>query len=201
MNQQIEKGRDTYTDTWAEDEDGKKYVFTVSMKRKLARAGLPIEAESLSELKDTPSPAKSSPPERKRKEFTQPDIIQIDPETGKYIGRLKWYNPVRGYGFIARGAGEDIFFHKTSTIGNPDEFEEGQWVLYDVEDRPKGPEAAEVEPYLGEIPEDSGEIPEDPGDVPEDSGEAPEDSGEVPEDSGEVPEDSGEVREDSGEDE
>jgi CspA family cold shock protein len=189
MNQQSERGKDTYTDTWAEDEDGKKYVFTVAMKRKLARAGLPIEAESLGELKDTPSPAKSSTPERKRKEFTQPDIIQIDPETGKYIGRLKWYNPVRGYGFIARGAGEDIFFHKTSTIGNPDEFEEGQWVLYDVEDRPKGPEAAEVEPYLGEVPQDSGEVPEDSVEVPEDTVEVPEESVEVPE---EFAEDSGE---------
>ena len=29
--------------------------------------------------------------------------------------------------------------------------EEGQWVLYDVEERNKGPEATEVEPYSGEL--------------------------------------------------
>lgn len=83
--------------------------------------------------------------------FEEPASIQIDPETGKYIGRLKWYNPLRGYGFISRGGGADIFFHKTSTIGNPEELNEGQWVLYDVEERKKGPEATEVEPYNGEV--------------------------------------------------
>jgi CspA family cold shock protein len=85
--------------------------------------------------------------------FEEPESIQIDPETGKYIGRLKWYNPLRGYGFISRGGGADIFFHKTSTIGNPEDLDEGQWVLYDVEDRKKGPEATEVEPYNGEMAE------------------------------------------------
>jgi cold shock protein len=85
--------------------------------------------------------------------FEEPASIQIDPETGKYIGRLKWYNPLRGYGFISRGGGADIFFHKTSTIGNPEDLNEGQWVLYDVEERKKGPEATEVEPYNGEIQE------------------------------------------------
>lgn len=83
--------------------------------------------------------------------FEEPASIQIDPETGKYIGRLKWYNPLRGYGFISRGGGADIFFHKTSTIGNPEDLNEGQWVLYDVEERKKGPEATEVEPYNGEV--------------------------------------------------
>lgn len=154
MSQLPNKDRENYSDTWAQDEDGNRFVFTVEMKRRLVRAGLPAEVEHLSELEDTSESVVSPPVEKKTTEFKQPEQIQIDPETGKYIGRLKWYNPVRGYGFISRGGGEDIFFHKTSTIGNPDEFEEGQWVLYDVEDRPKGPEGAEVEPYLGEIPEE-----------------------------------------------
>jgi CspA family cold shock protein len=154
MDKPAYTGREAYSDTWATDEEGRKYVFTVELKRQLARAGLPIESEYLAELKDVSASSVRPQEEKKSVEFTQPDIIQIDPETGKYIGRLKWYNPVRGYGFISRGGGEDIFFHKTSTIGNPEDFEEGQWVLYDVEDRPKGPEAAEVEPYLGENPEE-----------------------------------------------
>ena len=144
-----------FSDTWAEDEEGRKFVFTVEMKRQLAEAGLPIEPDYIEDL-NIPVKVQEQAPiaENERETFKQPELIQIDPETGKYIGRLKWYNPVRGYGFISRGGGEDIFFHKTSTIGNPDDFEEGQWVLYDVEDRPKGPEAAEVEPYEGEVPED-----------------------------------------------
>jgi CspA family cold shock protein len=145
-----------YKDTWATDEDGNKFVFTVEMKRSLAKADLPIEVDSLGELGHSPattnnnsgsadsyshSTAESAP--------TEPEIIQIDPETGKYIGSLKWYNASRGYGFISRGAGEDIFFHKTSTIGDPADIAEGQSVLYDVEERNKGPEATEVEPYDG----------------------------------------------------
>jgi CspA family cold shock protein len=140
-----------YTDTWAEDEQGNKFVFTVELKRSLAKAGLPIDPSSLSELDRTPrsQAPTSAPPPAQAAAPSEPDMIQIDPETGKYIGSLKWYNASRGYGFIARGGGEDIFFHKTSTIGDPADLNEGQSVLYDVEDRNKGPEATEVEPYNG----------------------------------------------------
>ena len=82
--------------------------------------------------------------------FEEPPTIQIDPMTGKYIGRMKWYNLKKGYGFIVRGAGEEIFFHKTGTVGEPTDLKEGQWILYDVEETHKGPEATEVEPYEGD---------------------------------------------------
>jgi CspA family cold shock protein len=141
-----------YSDTWAEDEDGKRFVFTVEMKRKLAEAGLPIEPENVKEVASVtlPSePREEKPrPQRESQSVVVPEVIQIDPATGKYIGTLKWYNPSRGYGFIARGAGEDIFFHKTSSLVEPTELQEGQWLLYDVEERNKGPEATEVEPYV-----------------------------------------------------
>ncbi len=142
-----------YRDTWAEDEYGNKFVFTVEMKRKLAKAGLPVEVESLALLDEAVIPAKPKPISRveQPKSVKEPDVIQIDPATGKYIGTLKWYNPARGYGFISRGAGEDIFFHKTSTVVDPAELNEGQWVLYDVEERAKGPEATDVEPYDGDL--------------------------------------------------
>jgi cold shock CspA family protein len=85
-----------------------------------------------------------------RNEIVGPETIQIDPMTGKYVGRVKWYNTKKGYGFIVRGAGEEIFFHKSATVGEVEEFEEGQWILYDVETTAKGPEATDVEPYTGE---------------------------------------------------
>lgn len=145
-----------YSDTWAEDEDGNRFVFTVEMKRKLAEAGLEIEPENIKELDMDQGPPKAQQRESRRPQESQetavPEMIQIDPGTGKYLGTLKWYNPSRGYGFIARGGGEDIFFHKTSTLIEPTELKEGQWVLYDVEERNKGPEATEVEPYEGEAP-------------------------------------------------
>lgn len=150
-----------YKDTWAEDENGNRFVFTVEMKRKLAAAGLAIEPESLKELglsKAEESRPKQKPATEQREEqkTTVPEMIQIDPGTGKYLGTLKWYNASRGYGFIARGGGEDIFFHKTSSLTEPTELQEGQWLLYDVEERNKGPEATEVEPYEGETPNGAG---------------------------------------------
>jgi len=150
----------TYRDTWAEDEHGKRFVFTVEMQRRLDKAGLPLEPEYLGQLgvevqqvQPKPSPPASRAPQ-KSKPVQEPEVIQIDPETGKYIGTLKWYNPSRGYGFISRGGGEDIFFHKTSATGDPAVLEEGQWLLYDVEERNKGPEATDVEPYAGNLTEE-----------------------------------------------
>lgn len=146
-----------YRDTWAEDEEGNRFVFTVEMKRALAKAGLPIEAQSLKELKSDVRPqvvqstVKPKATPEPVTEISEPEIIQIDPESGKYLGTLKWYNSSRGYGFISRGGGEDIFFHKSSTTIDPEKLSEGQWLLYDVEERSKGPEATDVEPYEGEL--------------------------------------------------
>lgn len=143
-----------FKDKWATDEEGNKFVFTVEMQRKLHEQGLDVEPESLAELNTLPTPQETSfEEEQQAEEAKMPDTIQIDPETGKYLGRLKWYNPSRGYGFIARGGGEDIFFHKTGAIVSPTELSEGQWVLYDVEQRKKGPEATEVEAYEGDMAE------------------------------------------------
>jgi CspA family cold shock protein len=142
----------SYSDTWATDESGKQFVFTVEMKRSLADAGLPIESENLDQLPDLkPSPVVREQDSSPHAEIEAPETIQIDPETGKYLGKLKWYNPSRGYGFIARGGGEEIFFHKTNSVQDPANMSEGQWLLYDVEQRSKGPEATDVAAYEGDL--------------------------------------------------
>lgn len=153
-----------YKDQWVTDEDGNQFVFTVEMQRKLEQAGLPIEPASLADLdldtSSAPPPKQStnysistsSSADREEDDaFEMPDTIQIDPQTGKYLGRMKWYNSQKGYGFIMRGGGEEIFFHKSNTAYDPDQIQEGQWILYDVEETRKGPEATDVEPYQGDI--------------------------------------------------
>jgi CspA family cold shock protein len=153
-----------FKDRWEKDEAGTAFVFTVEMQRRLSQAGLPIEPASLSQLGVIPTaPAApredrykkqaytASPAKASRSEDDFPAFsIQIDPQTGKYIGRMKWYNPKKGYGFLVRGGGEEIFFHKSSTVGRPEDLKEGEWVLYDIEETRKGPEATEIEPYEGE---------------------------------------------------
>jgi len=150
-----------FKDQWVTNENGDKFVFTVGMQRKLQDAGLPIEPAALAQLPDEPAPGKrhtgkpqsQSHPATKRDDdssFTEPLTVQIDPQTGKYIGRMKWYNAKKGYGFIVRGGGEEIFFHKSGTVGEATEIKEGQWILYDVEETRKGPEATEIEPYEGD---------------------------------------------------
>lgn len=150
-----------FRDRWVTDEDGEKFLFTVEMQRSLSEAGLPVEPESLDSLDDSAarssSNARSSSSTSQQKSqsrndegFEEPATIQIDPQTGKYIGRMKWYNSKKGYGFIIRGGGEEIFFHKSGMDGDPNMLKEGQWILYDVEETRKGPEATEIEPYEGE---------------------------------------------------
>ena len=144
-----------FKDRWETDEEtGEQFIFTIEMQRKLNRAGLPIEPASNQLLDDQPpirKESRSSKPapvqEQNNQEVLGPDSIQIDPQTGKYIGQVKWYNTRKGYGFIMRGAGEEIFFHKSGSMGNPLNLQDGQWVLYDVEDTQKGPEATDVESY------------------------------------------------------
>lgn len=143
-----------FRDKWVTDEEGNEVLFTVEMQRQLSRAGLPVELAYVDQLPDdgrqqsqhSPRPQQA----KKQEEAQEPVSIQIDPMTGKYIGRVKWYNARKGYGFILRGAGEEIFFHRSGTVGNPEELQEGQWILYDVEETKKGPEATEVEPYSGD---------------------------------------------------
>jgi CspA family cold shock protein len=149
-----------YRDRWETDELGNKYLFTVEMQRRLGNKGLPADPEYVTELEPVGQRQSSesrrderTAPEQKPKErvdFAEPETVQIDPQTGKYIGRMKWYNMRKGYGFIVRGGGEEIFFHKSGAAGNPEELQEGQWILYDVEETHKGPEATDVEPYQGD---------------------------------------------------
>jgi CspA family cold shock protein len=60
-------------------------------------------------------------------------------------GTVKWFNESKGFGFITKEDGEDIFVHHTSITGNGfKSLSEGQAVEFDVEKTPKGLRATNV---------------------------------------------------------
>ncbi|MGA2106226.1 MAG: cold shock domain-containing protein [Syntrophorhabdales bacterium] len=60
-------------------------------------------------------------------------------------GTVKWFNESKGFGFIAREDGEDVFVHHTSISGTGfKSLSEGQAVTFDVEKTPKGLRAVNV---------------------------------------------------------
>ncbi|MEJ2551453.1 MAG: cold shock domain-containing protein [Anaerolineales bacterium] len=61
-------------------------------------------------------------------------------------GTVNWFNAVKGFGFIGREDGDDVFVHYTAiNMDGYRKLEEGQRVEFSIEDGPKGPQAANVD--------------------------------------------------------
>ncbi len=62
-------------------------------------------------------------------------------------GTVKWFNGSKGYGFISREEGGDVFVHYSAIQSEGFRtLEEGQQVEFTVEQGPKGPQATNVVP-------------------------------------------------------
>jgi cold shock protein len=60
-------------------------------------------------------------------------------------GKVKWFNDAKGYGFIAREDGPDVFVHHTAIQSEGfRSLSEGQVVEFDITEGPKGLQAANV---------------------------------------------------------
>lgn len=120
----------TYRDTLVTcAECGREFVYTVEKQRQQAERG---------------------------EEMTIPGVCQACRQRvdygGKLHGHVKWFDAEKGYGFIAQDVGDEIFFHRSNVVREADELpslEEGQEVLYEATETPKGPAAAQVEPFGG----------------------------------------------------
>ena len=119
--------RDTFVTC---EECGKQFVFTVEKQRQMSEQGLEI-----------------TPPTRCK------DCVPRIDYGDKFHGSIKWFNLEKGYGFIAEDGGNEIFVHRNSVVltedGTMPQLDEGQEVLYERSDTPKGPQAVQVTPYYG----------------------------------------------------
>jgi len=86
----------------------------------------------------------------------------------KELGTVKWFDSSKGFGFITKADGTDIFVHFSAIIGDGyRSLEEGQKVEFVISQGPKGPGATEVvvKDSSGAIPRTRGVPPRPPRDL------------------------------------
>jgi CspA family cold shock protein len=109
---------------------GKEYVFTVEKQRQMAERGLEVAIPDLCDA-----------------------CAQRIKYGGRFHGRIKWFNPEKGWGFIIQDDGSEIFVHRDgiplADDGALPSLPDGLEVLYDTIDTPRGPQAVKVTPYSG----------------------------------------------------
>jgi cold shock CspA family protein len=65
-------------------------------------------------------------------------------EPDREQGRVKWFDPEKGYGFLVRQTGDDLFVHHSEVEGEPSALEAGSEVDYVVGRNDRGPNARSV---------------------------------------------------------
>jgi len=66
-------------------------------------------------------------------------------DSGRETGTVKWFSNPKGYGFISRDEGDDVFVHYSAVEGGGfRSLDEGERVEFTVEQGEKGPRAANV---------------------------------------------------------
>jgi cold shock protein len=72
----------------------------------------------------------------------------LSPQEGwelKVTGKVKWFNNAKGYGFIGRDGGADVFVHYSAIVAEGYKtLQEGDSVEFEIVQGQKGPQAANV---------------------------------------------------------
>lgn len=93
-----------------------------------------------------PLPASPQDPEHEaaleEAAFQEASQARLPPD--REVGRLRWFDPQRGYGFIDTPSGEDRFFHHSGLSCDPTELESGLPVDFETRPGARGPVAVNV---------------------------------------------------------
>jgi CspA family cold shock protein len=85
------------------------------------------------------SAAAPSNPSRKEREAT------VEEHQERFDGTVKWFSDRKGYGFIVREGGEDVFVHYSGIrAGGPRSLYEGDKVQFAIQEDPRGPRAVDL---------------------------------------------------------
>ena len=74
------------------------------------------------------------------------EAVEVPDEGPRERGRVKWFDAEKGYGFLVRPTGEDLFVHHSEVQGDPSELSPNGDVEYEVGRNDRGPNARRVQP-------------------------------------------------------
>jgi CspA family cold shock protein len=88
----------------------------------------------------------AAPPRSPRRRFGSPSQRQPLEASVQEMGTVKWYNAAKGFGFIIRDGGKEVFVHASALArSGVISLREGQRVFVGVAEGRRGPEAASVQ--------------------------------------------------------
>jgi len=99
-----------------------------------------------------PSGSSDAPGRKRREARPRPAAASPAASGPRESGTVKWFNRTKGFGFIVRASGEEIFVHQRSIRGDDEEgrrrasLKDGQAVTFTVANREKGLQAEDVAP-------------------------------------------------------
>ncbi|MGD8830192.1 MAG: cold shock domain-containing protein [Pseudomonadales bacterium] len=120
-------------------------------------AAIALLAQGYLSLRLAPAPVaagkRPAPREAQPRKPSSPATPQPSPESGeRESGTVKWFNRSKGFGFIVRESGEEIFVHQRSIRAEEGDghrrptLKDGQAVTFSVANREKGLQAEDVAP-------------------------------------------------------
>jgi CspA family cold shock protein len=78
-------------------------------------------------------------------ETLKPERSEREMASGRIKGTVKWFSDAKGFGFISRDGGPDVFVHFSAIDGKGHRtLEEGEEVTFEITQGAKGPQAANV---------------------------------------------------------